>query len=77
MHQTLDASPEAMLREQAYMQAFNNWMLYKQYLQNERTQALLVAILSAQGDASEMIKTAQSMMDQTKGPQADASMLYQ
>lgn len=44
------SSEAALLRELAHLEAFHTWMLYQQFLQNERIEALLATSISQQNE---------------------------
>lgn len=57
------ASPEAVTRELLYMEAFRNWMLYEQYRQGERIEALLATLVTSQADIGAMTRNMQNQMN--------------
>jgi hypothetical protein len=70
------SSQEAVLREIAQMMAFNMWMNYQQYRQNEQIAAMMAASVAAQARLATIMasigKTLQGVQAQAAAAKADA-----
>lgn len=62
----VEKSPEALLREIAYMQAFQLYMQYQQYRLNEQAVSLLAVSASAQAKVAPLIAEITKQMNQAK-----------
>lgn len=62
----VDKSPEALLREIAYMQAFQLYMQYQQYRLNEQAVSLLAITAAVQAKVGPLIADLSKQMNQAK-----------
>lgn len=60
------SSQEAVLREMAQMMAFNMWMNYQQYRQNEQIAAMMAASVAAQARLASTMATMNKMLMSTQ-----------